>query len=335
MKKLLILIAVSLLTLSVYSQTTPPAPGAGHWVIIDTNYTVARSNIGVTKANLYYRNNTDQKITGMQFRIWYDKIAFSGGAPTVALKYSATDQYMQYATNTTEGNITVTLVYTGTNSTFSYADGAAVEVSLTHASESTWNTLDSIKTLKITGTTIFNNIASTNYGNDTTLTTYSYGGNFIQQKLTFKGRFLTTAGDGAKNLYLALEKKTKSSSTWTRVNTYKTGVDGRFSFTETLDTTYWDTRISVKGDTMSIGNILSTADAQKINQSILNQYTPLGFMDCFMVVYYMLCGKDYLSNPYMTDTHHHTNDGYDFDGFVNDQPENIEIVNNYKKYYWI
>jgi hypothetical protein len=65
------------------------------------------------------------------------------------------------------------------------------------------------------------------------------------------------------------------------------------------------------------------------------QYTPLGFMDCFMVVYYMLCGKNYLANPYMTDTHHHTNDGYDYDGFVNNQPENIEIVNNYKKYYWI
>jgi hypothetical protein len=74
---------------------------------------------------------------------------------------------------------------------------------------------------------------------------------------------------------------------------------------------------------------------EKNHDIFQQQYTPLGFMDCFMVVYYMLCGKDYLSNPYMADTHHHTNDGYDFDGFVNDQPENIEIVNNYKKYYWI
>ena len=277
MKKLLTLIAASLLAFSAYSQTTPPAPGTGRWVIIDTNYTVARSNIGVTKANLYYRNNTAQKITGMQFRVWYDKTAFGGAAPTVALKYSSTDQYIQYVTNTTEGNITVTMVYTGTSSTFSYADGAAVEVSLTHAAESVWNTLDSIKTMKITGTTTFTNIASTNYGYDTALTVYSYGGKFIQQKLTFKGRFLTTNGDGAKNLWLALEKKAKSSSTWTTVNTYKTGNDGRFNFTETLDTTYWDARIAVKGDTMSIGNILSTADAQKINQSILGQYTPTGF----------------------------------------------------------
>ena len=65
-----------------------------------------------------------------------------------------------------------------------------------------------------------------------------------------------------------------------------------------------------------------------------NNYNPLGFMDCYMQVYYMLCGKDYTVNPCMTDTHHHTNDGWDYDKFVNEQPENIEIVNNYKKYYW-
>jgi hypothetical protein len=276
MKKILFILFL-VLTLPVFSQTTPPAPGNGRWVIVDTNYTVGTSSDGITKANLYYRNNTSTKITGMQFRVWYDKDAFNGAAPTVALKYSATDQYMQYVTNTTEGNITVTLVYTGTSSTFSYADGAAVEISLTHAAAATWNTLDSIKTMKVTGTTIFNNLAATNYGNDTTMTVYSYGGKFIQQKLTFKGRFLTTAGDGAKNLWLALEKKAKSSSTWTTVNTYQTGTDGRFNFTETLDTTYWDTRIAVKGDTMSYGNAISTADAQKINQVLLGQYTPTGF----------------------------------------------------------
>jgi hypothetical protein len=277
MKKLLLLMVASLLALSAYSQTTPPAPGSGRWIIVDTNYTVAAANIGVTKANLYYRNNTSTKITGMQFRVWYDRTAFGGAAPTVALKYGATDQYMQYVTNTTEGNITVTLVYTGTNSTFSYADGAAVEISLTHAAAATWNTLDSIKTMKITGTTTFTNIASTNYGNDTSMTAYSYGGKFVQRTLTFKGRFLTANGDGAKNLWVSLEKKAKTGSTWTTVNTYKTNTAGRFNFTETLDTTYWDTRVAVKGDTMSYGNALSTADAQKINQTILGQYTPTGF----------------------------------------------------------
>jgi hypothetical protein len=277
MKKLLLLLVATLLAFSAYSQTTPPAPGSGRWVIVDTNYTVAASNIGVTKVNLYYRNNTSTKITGMQFRVWYDRTAFGGAAPTVALKYGATDQYMQYITNTTEGNITVTLVYTGTSSTFSYSDGAAVEISLTHAAAATWNTLDSIKTMKVTGTTTFTNIASTNYGNDTSMTVYSYGGKFIQRTLTFKGRFLTANGDGAKNLWISLEKKAKTGSTWSQVNTYKTNTVGRFNFTITLDTTYWDTRVVVKGDTMSYGNALSTADAQKVNQTLLGQYTPTGF----------------------------------------------------------
>jgi hypothetical protein len=277
MKKLLLTLLVSILTFSAFSQTTPPAPGTGKWLIVDTNYTVGASNVGVTKADLYYRNTTNQKITGMQFRVWYDKDAFNGAAPTVALKYPPANQYMQYVTNATEGNITVTLVYTGTSAVFSYLDTAAVEVTLTHAAPAIWNSLDSIKTMKITGTTVFNNLASTNLGNDTTLTMYSYGGHFLQQTLTFKGKFLTPAGDGAKNLYLSLEKKPKTGSTWTQVNSYMTNNQGRFQFTETLDTTYWDTRIAVKGDTMSIGNILSTADAQKINQTVLSQYTPTGF----------------------------------------------------------
>ncbi len=63
------------------------------------------------------------------------------------------------------------------------------------------------------------------------------------------------------------------------------------------------------------------------------QYNPLGFMDCFMVVYYMLCGKNYSVNPYLTDTHQHQK-GFDFDKFVEEQPEHIQIINNYKKYYW-
>jgi hypothetical protein len=63
-------------------------------------------------------------------------------------------------------------------------------------------------------------------------------------------------------------------------------------------------------------------------------YPELGFMDCYMPIYYMLCGKDYTINPYMTDTHHHK-EGFDFDGFVESTPNEIEIVNNYKKYYWV
>jgi hypothetical protein len=74
---------------------------------------------------------------------------------------------------------------------------------------------------------------------------------------------------------------------------------------------------------------------KKNHDTFQPQYGPLGYMDCYMVVFYMLCGKDYSVNPYLTDTHHHKNDGYDYDKFVNDQADKIEIVNNYKRYYWV
>lgn len=64
-----------------------------------------------------------------------------------------------------------------------------------------------------------------------------------------------------------------------------------------------------------------------------NFYPQIGWIDCFMTVYYMLAGHDYTINPHLTDTHNHR-PGFDWDGFVAAQPEHIEIINNYKKYYW-
>ena len=277
MKRLLLILATVFTTVLSYSQTLP-APSSGHWVIVDTTYNVGTTTVGTTVADLYYNNsNTPNNITGLQFRVFYDKVAFGGLKPTVSLNYSSTNQYLQYVSDSINGHITVTLVYTGTSPTFSYSNGAAVKINFTHAAPAIWNTLDSIKTLKVVGIQTFNNLAATNLGNDTTLSLYSYGGQFLQKELTFKGTFLTTTGAGAKNLHLSLQKKSKTGSTWTQVNSYTTNNQGKFQFTETLDTTYWDTRIAIQGDTMTVGNIISTADAQKINQTVLSQYTPLGF----------------------------------------------------------
>jgi len=277
MKKLLLILATVFTTVLSYSQTLP-APSTGHWVIVDTTYDVGTTTVGTTQADLYYNNSsTPNNITGLQFRVFYDKVAFGGLKPTVSLNYSPTSQYLQYVSDSINGHITVTLVYTGTNPTFSYGNGAAVKINFTHAAPTIWNNLDSIQTLKVVGTQTFNNLAATNLGNDTTLSLYSYGGQFQQKELTFKGTFLTTTGSGAKNLHLSLQKKPKTGSTWTQVNSYTTNLQGKFQFTETLDTTYWDTRIAIQGDTMTVGNIISTADAQKINQSVLGQYTPAGF----------------------------------------------------------
>ena len=277
MKKIILfVVGVLSLTTSLFAQSAATSPGTGHWVVIDSGYQVATNTVGKTVAPLhFYNTSTSEKITGMQFRVFYDKTAFVGVVPS--LKISTSDQYLQYVDSNTQGFLTVTLAYTGTSSTYNYSDGATFDLTFTHAGESTWNTLDSIKTLKVAGVKSFSNRAATNWGNDTTLVVYSYGGRFNQKVLRFATKFKNVTGSDAKNLTVSLEKRAKASSTWTEVAAQKTNSNGVTVFRKFLDTTYWDVRIVVKGDTMTPGNVFSTADAQKVNQSILGQYVPAGF----------------------------------------------------------
>ncbi len=276
MKKLLLSLLLGLSLLTAYAQSYSTSPGTGHWVVVDSGYQVGTYLEGQTVAPLYFHNtSTSEKITGLQFRLFYDNTAFTAAVPS--LKISTTDQYLQYVDNPTNGYLTVTVVYTGTNSTFSYSTGATFDLTFTHAAATTWNTLDSIKTLKVTGAYGFSNKAATNWGNDTTLVVYSYGGRFNQRVLRFAGKFINVTGTNAKNLWVSLEKKPKTGATWVTVKSDKTNSLGHVVLKAFLDTNYWDTRMVVKGDTMTPGNVISTADAQKINQSILAQYTPTGF----------------------------------------------------------
>jgi hypothetical protein len=275
MKKIIVFLLTALAVFGVSAQSSSTSPGTGHWVVIDSGYQVATTTVGQTVAPLhFYNTSTSEKITGMQYRVFYDNTAFTAAVPS--LKISATDQYLQYVDSNTQGFLTVTLVYTGTNSTFNYSNGATFDLTFTHAGSATWNTLDSIKTLKVAGVKSFANKAATNWGNDTTLVVYSYGGRFNQKVLRFAAKFKNVTGSDAKNLWVSLEKKAPSGS-WTQVEAKATNSTGVVVFRKFLDTTYWDVRMVVKGDTMTPGSIISTADAQKINQSILAQYTPSGF----------------------------------------------------------
>jgi hypothetical protein len=275
MKRIILSLLSLLLVLGASAQSASTSPGTGHWVVIDSGYQVATATTGKTVAPLYFYNtSTSEKITGMQFRIKYDNTAFTEAIPS--LKISSTDQYLQYVDDKTNGYLSVTVVYTGTSSTFNYSNGATFDLTFTHAADAVWNTLDSIKSLKISKVAGWNDLASTNFGNDTTLTVYSYGGRMNQKMLRFAGKFINVTGTNAKNLWVALEKKAPGGS-WTQVEAKATNLNGHVVFFKNIDTTYWDVRMTVKGDTMSIGNVLSTADAQKINQAVLNQYTPTGF----------------------------------------------------------
>jgi hypothetical protein len=275
MKKLIAFLLTALAVFGVSAQSSSTSPGTGHWVVIDSGYQVATTTVGQTVAPLhFYNTSTSEKITGMQYRVFYDNTAFTAAVPS--LKISTTDQYLQYVDSNAQGFLTVTLVYTGTSSTFNYSNGATFDLTFTHAGSATWNTLDSIKTLKVAGVKSFANKAATNWGNDTTLVVYSYGGRFNQKVLRFAAKFKNVTGSDAKNLWVSLEKKAPSGS-WTQVEAKATNSTGVVVFRKFLDTTYWDVRMVVKGDTMTPGSVISTADAQKINQSILAQYTPSGF----------------------------------------------------------
>jgi hypothetical protein len=276
MKKILLFVlGLLILTTSLIAQSANTSPGTGHWVVIDSGYQVATTTVGKTVAPLhFYNTSTSEKITGMQFRVFYDKTAFTGVVPT--LKISTSDQYLQYVDSNLQGFLTVTLAYTGSSSSFNYSDGATFDLTFTHAAEAIFNNLDSIKTLKVAGVKSFANRAATNWGNDTTLVVYSYGGRFNQKVLRFAAKFKNVTGSDAKNLWVSLEKKTPTGS-WTHVESKSTNSLGHVVFKKFIDTTYWDVRMVVKGDTMIPGNVFSTADAQKINQAILAQYTPTGF----------------------------------------------------------
>jgi len=275
MKKLISILLTAVFYLGLSAQSATTSPGTGHWVVIDSGYKVETYTTGKTVAPLYFYNtSTINKITGLQFRVFYDNTAFTAVVPS--LKISSSDQYLQYTDNNTSGYLTVTVVYTGTNSTFNYSDGAMFDLTFTHSSATVWNTLDSIKSLKISGVSSFPNLASSNYGNDTTLTVYSYGGRFNQKMLRFAGKFINTTGTNSKNLWVSLEKKAPGGS-WTTVMSKSTNSNGVVVFYKNIDTTYWDVRMAVKGDTMTPGSVFSTADAQKINQVMLGTYTPKGF----------------------------------------------------------
>jgi hypothetical protein len=266
---------LTLLVGNASAQSSATSPGTGHWVVIDSGYQVATTTAGQTVAPLhFYNTSTSESITGMQFRVFYDNTAFTSVVPS--LKISASDQYLQYVDSNTQGFLTVTLAYTGSSASFNYSNGATFDLTFTHAGSNVWNNLDSIKTLKVAGVKSFANKAATNWGNDTTLVVYSYGGRFNQKVLRFAAKFKNVTGSDAKNLWVSLEKKAPSGS-WTQVEAKATNSLGHVVFRKFLDTTYWDVRMVVKGDTMIPGNVFSTADAQKINQSILAQYTPSGF----------------------------------------------------------
>ena len=276
MKKNLLFFLTFVYALLGYSQTCPTPSTSGVHITLDSTYKIGTYRSGKTSVGLCFYNNTSEKITAAQYRVFYDKSAFAN-VDTIKSKNTSFSQYLQYVDNPSGGYVTITITYTGTDATFSIANGALFEIVFDHTS-SLSTTYFSPTDMTFAGGSSFSQTATVQSGSDYTLTLTNFGGKFEKQKMSFKGKFVNVQGSAAKNLTVSLEKKLKSGGSWSYVKDTFTNTSGKFFFTNVeIDTTAWDVRIAVKGDTMSVGSIVSVSDAQRINQYVLGQQTPTGF----------------------------------------------------------
>jgi hypothetical protein len=275
MKKLVTLFVILATTLLGYAQTCPTPTTSGVFVTLDSNYQLAPSAVGFTNVGLCFYNNTSTLITAAQFRVYYDNTAFSG-VDTVTSLNTSYSQYLQYVDNPTSGFVTITLSYTGSMSSFEIPDGAFVQLKLNHVAG--FSSLSSVGNMSFSGVSTFPAISTKQDGTDNTLTLQNFGGVMLPQTFSFSGTFTNVTGTGAKNLTVGLEKKLRPSGSWTSVTSVLSNTSGVFAFNDiAVDTTGYDVRIKIVGDTMSVGNVISTADAQKVNDYVLGNLTPTGF----------------------------------------------------------
>jgi hypothetical protein len=275
MKKLLAVASFLLMSAIGFSQTCPTPTTTGVFVTLDSNYQLAPSAAGFTNVGLCFYNNTTTLITAAQFRVYYDKLAFSG-VDTVTSLNTSYSQYLQYVDNPANGYVTITLSYTGSLSTFEIPDGAFVQLKLQHITG--FSSLTSVGNMSFSGVNTYPSISTRQDGTDNTLTLQNFGGVMLPQTFSFTGTFTNVTGTGAKDLTVGLEKKLRPSGSWTPVTSTLTNTSGVFAFNDiAVDTTGYDVRIKIVGDTMSVGNVISTADAQKVNDYVLGTQTPTGF----------------------------------------------------------
>jgi len=274
-KKLIATLAVMTLLLGAeisQAQIGPPAPGNGIYAIIDTSYRLGTATEGQSQAKITLKNTTATLYTGVQFRVFYDKSAFSSANVSLIGPPAMLD--LQVLDNNPGGYVTVTLVYTGSSPTYTLPDGERFLITLTHVPSSTFFSLPAISELTWSGGVAYPQVAASQAGLDVPLSLHSYGGSWSQPRFAFRGNFTNVTNTPSKNLTLALEKRVKGSGSWSVHGSYTTNINGNFTLTEIIDTTYYDVRLNVKGDTMTVGNAISTADAQLINQWALGGITP-------------------------------------------------------------
>lgn len=256
-----------------FSQTCYTPPSSGVFVTLDSNYLLGTVAEGNTKVGLCFHNSTTSKITATQFRVYYDTVAFSN-VDTVTSIDTTFSQYLKYVDG--NGYVTITFTYTGSLSTFGIGNGQFLKIQLHH--KSGFAALSFVDSMSFVGSPSFPSYATTQLGMDTTLNLFNFGGAFNPRLMSYHGSFVNVTGTGAKNLTLSLDKKLRTGGSWVQVTTRVTDTSGNFAFNSLpIDTTGYDVRLNIQGDTMLVGNVISVADAQRVNQYVLSTATPVGF----------------------------------------------------------
>lgn len=276
MKRTILTVGMFLLFLAAQAQTCPTPTNSGAYITLDPTYQLGSYSQGKTNVGLCYYNSTTDKLTATQFRVFYDATAFSG-VDSIVVSNTNFPNYLQYRDNPAGGYVTITMTYTGTDPNFTLPNGSMFTLTLNHNSTLSTTYLNPTS-MTFVGGSSFSQLATTQTGNDYTLGLENFGGAFLPQTFSYKGRFLNVTGSAAKNIPVVLEKSLKNSSSWVSVATSTSGLDGRWNFTNvSVDTSAWNVRINVKGDTLGYGNIVTTTDAQQVNKFVLGVDQPSGF----------------------------------------------------------
>jgi hypothetical protein len=231
------------------------------YILVDTLFTLDNFPATYTDVYIHFANPTVDDIKAVQFRLFYDNTKFSSATmfwgPTAQ---SVTDKYGSYFNNSDYINVIAT--YTGNSANFNWADGAMFKLRLNHAAG--YNGI--ANSIQITGTSSYNNVATTGNGIDEPLNLFSYGGAFQMTPMTFPIKVRNADGTPAQGVWFSATKRLKSTpqSTWQPISTDSTNALGIVEFTHPLDTNYWNLRLTAQTDSMSDGSALSIVDAYKL-----------------------------------------------------------------------
>ena len=263
------MLGIFLVTIIGFAQQIAP-DNTKPYLVFDANYNLAPVASGTnTQVAIYYSNLNSTAIKAVQFRFWYDKTVFD--SPTVTYTGTEANNLFNTKVNATEGNVTVTWIYTGSNATFDIADGSMFNVSLPF--KATY-TNGAVTAMAFTGATAFPSYGTLAAGTDTALGLQNYGGAFKEPTFNYAATVLNSPTNPSTGIPVILQKSA-DGITWTDVMTVTTVSTGVASFTTNLDQNYWQIRVKVSPGITAPG-ALSTADADMIAQIATGLQTPTG-----------------------------------------------------------